>query len=118
VKLSVAPSGQVLIERGYWASADHSNWHYKRSRAEVSPARAAAFAARLSEARPAGIQSIGSGCPAPATGAGGLSIEWIEGDRHDRLTVTFGCRSGQDSQVAERLRHAPDLLGLSQLAFP
>jgi hypothetical protein len=118
VKLSVAPSGQVLIERGYWASADHSNWHYKRSRDEVSPARAAAFAASLNADRPAGVQTIGNGCPAPTTGAGGLSIEWIEADRHDRLTVSFGCPSGNGSQVAERLRHAPDLLGLRQFAFP
>jgi hypothetical protein len=114
----VAPSGQVLIERGYWASAGHSNWHYKRSRAEVSPDRAAAFATGLSAARPAGTQAIGSSCPAPASGDDGLSIEWIEADRHDRLTVTFGCPAGHDRQLAERLRHAPELLGLRQLAVP
>ncbi len=105
----------MLIERGYWASAEHSNWRYKRSRAEVSPARAAAFAASLSADRPAGVQTVGTAaCPA-SSGDDGLSIEWIEADRHDLLTVKSGCPG---SQLAQRLRHAPDLLGLRQLALP
>lgn len=103
------------MERGAWG-AGHSNWRYKRSRADVGPDRAAAFAASLNADRPVGTKTIaGAGCAAPATGDDGLSVEWIEADRDDRLTVKFGCRAGP---LADRLRHAPDLLGLRQLAFP
>lgn len=117
LKISVAPSGQVLIERGSWASATHGNWRYKRSRADVGPSRAAAFAASLSAHRPVGEQLAGGRCSAPATGDDGLSIEWIEANRHDRLVVKFGCVA-DNAQIAEGLRHAPDSLGLRQLDFP
>ncbi len=106
------------MERGSW-TAGHGNWRYRRSRADIRPERAAAFAARLSADRPVGAQALGNGgCAAPATGDAGLSIEWIEADRHDLLTVEFGCPAGAGGQTAERLRHAPDLLGLRQLDFP
>jgi hypothetical protein len=123
VKISVAPSGQVLIERGHWAGVN--NWSYKRSVVHVGATRAAAFAASLSADRPTGqhVQTGGANCPsASANGgaaqSGGLVVEWIEADRHDLLNVPSGCRAGPGSQVAERLRHAPDLLGLHGLVFP
>ena len=108
------------MERGSW-SAGHSNWRYKRSHVNVGPARAAAFAASLSADRPAGTKSVGNAsCVVAATGDAGLSIEWLEADRDDRLTVKFGCPvgAGAGDRVAERLRLAPDALGLKQLAFP
>jgi hypothetical protein len=119
LKLSVAPSGQVLVERGYWG-AGHNNWRYKRSVAQVGPDRAAAFAASLSGDRPAGAQVLASSvaCPVPAADNDGLVIEWIEAERHDLLTLKFGCPAGRNSELAARLRHAPDLLGLRELAFP
>lgn len=117
LKLSVAPSGQVLMERGSWA-AGRRDWHYRRSRTQVTPARAVAFAASLSADRPAGDSRKGAGCATPATGDEGLSIEWIDAGRHDRLIAKFGCAGDGSSQIAERLRHAPDLLGLRSLILP
>lgn len=110
IKISVAPSGKVLIERGRW-TGDNRDWRYRKSVAHVPPARAAAFAARVNAYRPTGDKALGS---CPASSGDGLSIEWIAAERQDRLTVTFAC---SDAQAAEALRHAPDLLGLSQLNF-
>lgn len=119
LKISVAPSGQVLIERGYWAE-NHSSWRYKRSVAHVGATRAAAFAASLSGNRPDGAQALAgiADCPGPVGEQGGLAIEWIEAERHDRLTVNFSCPPGRNSPTAEQLRHAPELLGLRQIAVP
>ena len=108
IKMSVAPSGKVLIERGYGAE---ESWRYKRSTAHVRAERAAAFAARLAAMRPVGRQDLA--CPAPGQGEG-LNIEWIEAGRHDQLTLAPGC----DTASLAALLHAPDLLGLSQVTFP
>ena len=118
LKISVAPSGQVLVEHGQWAGASHT-WRYKRSVAHVGPARAAAFAAGLSGDRPTGTRlTSGAPCLGAAAEEDGLIIEWIEAERHDMLTFQFGCPAGRNSQMAERLRHAPDLLGLRGLVWP
>lgn len=119
VKISVAPSGGVLIERGHWDSG-HRAWRYRRAMAHVEPARAVDFAARLGAYRQAGERVLtgGTACPGPSAGDDGLTIEWIAASRHDLLTVRFGCPAGRASSLAETLRHAPDLLGLRQVAFP
>jgi len=117
VKISVAASGKVLIERGKWGY-DHRNWIYRRSTTNVGPERAAAFAARLGVDRPNGDQLLAGDATCPATEDDGLTIEWISSARHDLLTVQFRCPTGRDSQLAERLRHAPDLLGLREPALP
>ena len=119
LKITVTPSGTVLMERGEWLG-DHRNWRYKRSVAHVGPARAAQFAASLSGDRPVGDQLLISGptCPGPASEDDGLVIEWIDADQHDQLTFNFRCPARRDSPVAERLRRAPDLLGVSQIVFP
>ena len=116
VKISVAPSGQVLIERTYLAGS----WHYKHQFAHVEPARAAAFAARLSAYRGGGGQPMAnaSTCAAPATAGDGVSVEWLEAGRRDRFAFNFACTRDSDRQVADALRHAPDLLGLGWLAIP
>lgn len=110
IKISVAPSGKVLIERGRWTGANR-DWRYRKSVARVSPARAAAFAARVNAYRPAGDKALGT---CPASSGDGLVMEWIAAERQDRLTVTFAC---SDAQAAQALRSAPDLLGLRQLDF-
>jgi hypothetical protein len=110
LKISVAPSGKVLIERGRWTGANR-DWRYRKSVAHVSPARAAAFAARVNAWRPTGDKALGS---CPASSGDGLLVEWIATERHDRLAVTFAC---SDARAAEALRRAPDLLGLGQLNF-
>jgi hypothetical protein len=117
VKISVAPSGRVLIERSSWTR--EQKWRYKRSTANAGPERAAAFAAGLRDDRPAGSGTLPSStaCPDPAAQDGGLVIEWIEAGRDDQLTVRFDCALPRNNPLAERLRRAPDLLGL-QLAFP
>jgi hypothetical protein len=114
LKISVAPSGKVLIERGHWTGGN-ADWRYRKSVAHVPPARAAAFAARVNAYRPVGT-SAGPACA--ATADDGVALEWIGADRHDRLTVTFACAGQPNSQMADALRHAPDLLGLRQLDFP
>ena len=117
VKISVAASGKVLIERGKW-SYDHRNWLYRRSTSNVGPERAAAFAARLGADRPNGDQVLAGDATCPATEDDGLTIEWISSVRQDLLTVQFRCPTGRDSQLAQRLRHAPGLLGLREPALP
>lgn len=118
LKISVTSSGQVLMERGYW-TGDHSKWSYKRTVAHVGAERAAAFAASLSADRPSGARLLDGGiaCMA-AVQDDGLAVEWIEAERHDRLTVKYTCPAGRNTPVAERLRRAPDLLGLRGVVFP
>lgn len=118
LKISVAPSGKVLIERTHWID-EHAKWQYKHAKAYVGPERAAAFAASLRADRPAGQRLLGgtSGCQDVGAGDGGLAIEWIEAGRDDQLNVKFGCALPRNSALAERLLHAPDLLGLHQLVF-
>ena len=117
-KISVAPSGQVLIEHGRWAAG--GNWRYKRSVAHVGPVRAAAFAAGLNGDRPSGsrLMTDGDTCPGVATANDGMVVEWIEAERHDRLTLRFNCPVARHGEVAERLRHAADALGLREVVWP
>lgn len=116
LRISVAPSGKILIERGHGAQ---ESWRYRRSIAHVRPDRAKAFLARVAAARPMGQQTWAAGpaCPANAPGDA-LSIEWIEAERHDELTVPLGCEARREDATISALLHAPDLLGLSQLVFP
>ena len=119
LKVSVAPSGRILIERSH-SAGDNREWQYKRSIANVGPAGAAAFAARLSAYRPAGapVPTSDADCASAATLDDGLVIEWIEAGRHDQLAVNFRCPAQRNSPLADILRHAPDALGLRQLVFP
>lgn len=119
LKISVAPSGRILIERSH-SAGDNREWQYKRSIANVGPAAAAAFAAKLSAYRPMGapVSASDADCATPATPDDGLVIEWIEAGRHDQLTVNFSCPARGNSPLADMLRHAPDALGLRQLVFP
>ena len=118
VKLSVAPSGRVLFETTR-ATPTGDDWHYNRHMYRTDPANVAAFVAQLSTYRPAGERTTqAAACPAPATRDDGLSIEWLEAGRRDRLVLDFGCDAGRNSQIAQALRHAPDLLRLRQLTLP
>ena len=94
VKLSVAPSGKVLSERG------------------------AAFAASLAAVRPVGEHVLAGDATCPAADDAGLTIEWISAERHDLLTFKHGCLAAQPSPLAETLRHAPELLSLHQPPYP
>jgi hypothetical protein len=116
VKISVTPGGQVLIEHSF-AAADK---RYKRQMARVSPARAAAFAARLAAYRSAQAQADADAiaCPAAPTREDGVMVEWIEAGRDDRFAFAFRCAPRAASPLAEALRRAPDALGLGQLVFP
>jgi hypothetical protein len=115
LKISVAPSGKILIERGRGAE---ESWRYRRSVAHVRPDRAAAFAARLAAVRPLGKQVLAGGPACPAAQGDALAIEWIEAERHDELTVPLGCGARREDAAIAALLHAPDLLGLHQLDFP
>ena len=117
MKLSVAPSGKVLIERGEWDTG-HRNWRYWRSSANAGPARAAAFAASLAAVRPVGEHVLAGDATCPAADDAGLTIEWISAERHDLLTFKHGCLAAQPSPLAETLRHAPELLSLHQPPYP
>jgi hypothetical protein len=119
LKISVTPSGSVLIERGHWDSG-HTSWHYERSKAQVGPARAADFAGRVGAYRAAGDQTLAGGpaCPEPVAEDDGLTIEWVAAGQYDQARFNFGCPARRASQLADTLRHAPDVLGLRQLVFP
>lgn len=114
VKLSVTPSGEVLIEHTYLAS----DWRYRRQITHVPPASAAAFANRLSALRLSPDQADAPACTGPAPQDDGVMIEWIEAGRHDQFTFRFGCAARRNSALADMLRHAPDALGLRRVVFP
>jgi len=119
VKITASPTGQVLIEVSNWDNI-HRDWKYQRSRAKVTRNTANAFAASLNAVRPVGEQALGVGglrCGA-ASRDDGLTIDWIEYGRRDRLNVRFDCSGAGDSRLAQRLRHAPDVLGLRKLIAP
>ncbi|MDE1918683.1 MAG: hypothetical protein KGJ57_22025 [Sphingomonadales bacterium] len=116
LRISVAPSGKILIERGHGAE---ESWRYRRSVAHVRPDRAKAFLARVAAVRPMGRETLAAGpaCPAGARDDA-LAIEWIEAERHDELTVPLSCGARREDSAISALLHAPDLLGLRQLVFP
>jgi hypothetical protein len=119
LKITVSPTGQVLIELGSWDDV-HRDWKYQRSRAKVSRNTANAFAASLDAVRPVGARALRTGGVACAAAQRdeGLTIEWIEFGRRDQLDVTFDCTDAVDGPAADRLRHAPDVLGLRRIAAP
>lgn len=116
VKISVAPSGKVLIERIYLSG----EWHYKRQITTVLQENAAAFAARLNAYRLPADQARASApaCAESDARDDGVAVEWIESGRRDRFTFTFGCAARRNSPLAEFLRHAPDVLALPPVVFP
>jgi len=118
-KISVSPTGQVLIELGHWNNV-HREWDYQHYGAKVKRNTANAFAASLNAIRPVGAATrriAGLACNTP-TRDDGLTIEWIEFGRRDFLDVTFDCSASGDSQLAQQLRHAPNILGLPRIAVP
>lgn len=119
LKITVSPTGQVLIELGSWDDV-HRDWKYQRSRAKVSRNTANAFAASLDAVRPVGAKALHTGGVACAAAQRdeGLTIEWIEFGHRDQLDVTFDCADAVDGPAADRLRHAPDVLGLRRVAAP
>lgn len=118
-KITVSPTGQVLIEYGHWDEVQR-DWDYKHYRAKVRRNTANAFAAGLTAVRPVGqraLRTAGLACAAAARDDG-VTIEWIEYGRRDLLDVTFDCAAPGDAQLAQRLRRAPDVLGLKRIAAP
>ncbi len=118
-KISVSPTGQVLIETGHW-NALHRDWDYTHEKTRVKRNAVLAFAASLSAVRAAGQNSLRLAGPACAAASrdDGLTIEWLEFGRRDLLTVQFDCAGSGDRQLADRLRHAPNMLGLKKVAVP
>ena len=45
-------------------------------------------------------------------------IEWIAAGQYDKARFAFGCPARRASQLADTLRHAPDVLGLRRVVFP
>lgn len=118
-KITVSPTGEVLIELGHW-DAVQRDWDYQHYKARVKRNAANAFAAGLKADRPTGEASVhmsGLACTLPTRDAG-LTIQWLEFGRRDRLNVVFDCPASGDRQTAQRLRHAPDVLALRRIAAP
>jgi hypothetical protein len=53
VRLSVSPTGEVLIERGQW-DVIHQKWDYRRTPTKTKAQNAAAFIAAMAPDRPLG----------------------------------------------------------------
>lgn len=103
LKLTVSPSGEVLIERSHWDQG-HIKWHYRRTTARTTPDRAASFAAFL--AAPCQPSGPASATPSETT----VTVGWIAPSGTGQQTLAGPC--------AARLAPAPDRLGLPQLALP
>ncbi|MBC2667260.1 hypothetical protein H7F51_17210 [Novosphingobium flavum] len=113
LKYSVTPSGSVLIESSGW-KADHSKWDYKHRTVEVGRDHAAALAASLGADRPSGNKAVGGDatCRGRTGESGAMTVEWIQAGRIDRLSLAEACPGAADGQLAQRLRHVPEQLGL------
>jgi len=119
VRITVSPTGEVLIERGNWDAAG-LKWRYRGATSRVKRNTANAFAAALEVERPVGEKSrvvTGLACDMPIRDDS-LTIEWIEFGRKDRLTVKLDCTVQGDSRTVERLRRMPNILGLPTIAVP
>lgn len=119
VRITVSPTGEVLIERGNWDNV-HRDWRYQRTRTKVKRNRANAFAQALNGDRPMGertLRTAGLACDSH-TRDDSLTIQWIEFGRRDRLHVKFDCGMKSDSTLAERLRKVPNVLGIRQITAP
>lgn len=119
VKITVSPTGEVLVERGAW-DITQQDWKYEHATSKVKRPKVNAFAANLNFDRPIGNKALttpGVDCRL-STREESLTIEWMEYGRHDQLDVTFDCSAGGDTQLAQRLRHMPNVLGLRKIAVP
>lgn len=119
VRLSVSPTGEVLIERGNWDMI-HQKWVYRRTPTKTRPRNANAFIAALDGDRPLGIKAVSgnAGCTAPESDAGGsVALRWVDGLRDDRLNVSFACAPYAGSTWERHVREAAALLSLSRPIF-
>jgi hypothetical protein len=115
-KITVSPTGEVLIEVGHW-DAVQRDWDYQHYKAKVKRNTANAFAASLKADRPSGeatLNTPGLACGMPTRDAG-LTIQWLEFGRRDHLNVVFDCPGSGGHETAQRLRRAPDTLGLRRI---
>ncbi|MFD2783699.1 hypothetical protein ACFS32_24690 [Novosphingobium pokkalii] len=119
VRLSVSPTGEVLIERGQW-DVIHQKWDYRRTPTKTKAQNAAAFIAAMAPDRPLGVKAISGNEACTATtgdAGGGVALRWVDGLRDDRLTVSFACAPYAGSTWERHVRDAAALLKLSRPIF-
>ena len=118
VRLSVSPTGEVLIERGSWDIV-HQKWVYRRTPTKTRGQNADAFIAALAGDRPLGVKAISGteGWTATGDAGGNVALRWVDGMRDDRLTVSFACAPYAGSTWERHVRDAAALLKLNRPIF-
>jgi hypothetical protein len=116
LKLTASSTGQVWIERGYWAG-EYSIWQVRRRRVRVTPERFAQLREHLRPHRPQGelLLDRPEACSYFEDDAGEVRVEWRGGGGDSRLRYDFGCDGDTRRAMADALRRAPRPLGIHGL---
>lgn len=119
VKIIASSDGRVRIEHGYWLGK-YSDWTVERSLRHVSLTVFAQFRDRLSSFRPSGTLSLNDQpqCKELATDFDGAEVQWRDATGNSRLILDFSCDPEARKAMANAIREAPNLLGISELKMP
>ena len=116
LKITASSTGQVWIERGYWAG-EYSIWQVRRRRVRVAPARFAKLRDHLRPHRPQGelLLDRPETCSFFEDDLGGVRVEWRGGGVDSRLRYNYGCDGDTRRALADALRTALRPLGIRGL---
>lgn len=119
VKIIASSDGRVWIEHGYWLG-QYSDWTVERSLRRVPLMVFAQFRDKLSPFRPNGTLSLNDQpqCAELSTDFDGAEVRWLDATGSSRLALDFSCDPKAREAMANAIREAPKLLGISGLKLP
>lgn len=119
VKIIASSDGRVWIEHGYWLG-QYSDWTVERSLRRVHVTAFAQFRDNLSPFRPNGTLSLNDQpqCSELSTDFDGAEVRWLDATGNSRLALDFSCDPKVREAMANTIRAAPKLLGISGLKMP
>lgn len=119
MKVTASSDGRVWIEHGYWAG-HYTDWTKERRLERVPISNFLRFRDQLARYRPRGVLALNQKPPCETfwNDIDGARVEWRDSNRDDKLFLNFGCDPDGKRIIAETVRAAPDLLGISTLKMP
>ena len=119
IKVTAMSDGRVWIEHGYWAGR-YTDWTVERRLKHIPIGNFVKLCDHLSRYRPKGVLALNHKPPCETfwNDVDGVRVQWRDGTNDDKLFLNFGCDPEAKKSMADALKSAPSLLGISSLKMP
>ncbi len=119
VKVTVKYNGITFVEEGYWAG-DYTDWQDSKRQTQLSVDKVVQFRQHLNEYRPLGELLLidPDHCESYLTDHSEVIVDWQDAKGNSKLHYNFGCDPETRTSLANALKSALPLLGISNLRHP